>query len=335
MMKAHKFSLYVLVASAVTLAGAGQAGAAVMAYWDFGSGATFTLTPLIDLTGGATLQLEFGEVDLNGKAGVAYVNADGRSHAAGLAAAWDNASSESQLIITLNTTGWVNLIVRFDYKSENTIDDLGPIGFDMDYRVSPAGAWNRLLNNQPLVRDNLWHSFSYDITQLSHIENQPFVQLRINDLSQGDESGGSFTIDNVEITGTPIHSTILLLAPNAGESLQSGQTFDIRWKTTGPVNLVKLEYSVDNGAQWTEIATVANAGLFHWEVPDVTSAQCLVRVSNVANGQVFDISDAPFRIFRCLLNFDLNGDCYVDMRDLALLASEWLLCGDPFDPRCF
>jgi hypothetical protein len=330
----RSFTAYLLVLVTVTLALAGRADAMVMAFWDFGSGAGYTEQPLIDYTGGATLLLEFGEIDINGKTGVAYVDADGGSHLAGWAAAWDNVNSESQILITVNTMGWRDMILRWDYASENTVGDLGPISFDMDYRVGPAGTWQTLLNNQLLVRNSLWQPFSYNVVLLSQIENKPFVQFRIDDLSEGDETGGSFTIDNVELTGAPLPSSILLLAPNGGENLVAGQVFDIRWQTTGTINSVNLEYSLNNGAQWTPIATAANSGVFVWEIPDANSPNCLVRAGNAANPQVFDISAGAFRIFECLLNFDLNGDCYIDLRDLALLASEWLLCGDVLDPRC-
>jgi hypothetical protein len=31
---------------------------------------------------------------------------------------------------------------------------------------------------------------------------------------------------------------------------------------------------------------------------------------------------------------DLNGDCYVDFLDFAILAGDWLNCGNPFDASC-
>ncbi|MBE0535661.1 MAG: hypothetical protein IH624_08320 [Phycisphaerae bacterium] len=335
-MKIRPCASYVLLSVAFTLASTNRAAAAVMAFWDFGSETVYTEEPLIDHTGGATILLQGGVKDFDGKNGVSYIDADGGSHLAGKAAAWDNVNSESELIITVNTSGWRDMILRWDYSSENTIGDLGPASFDLHYRIGPTGTWVRLLNNEPFIRDGLWHSFAYTNTVLlNQIENNPFVQFRLSDLSAGDESGGDFKIDNVELTGAPIPGSIALLWPNGGENLMTGNIFDIQWQTTGTVVQVKLEYSLDGGAQWAQIATVPNiGGHYGWEIPDANSLDCLVRASNLIHPQVFDISDAPFRIFRCLLNFDLNGDCYVDLRDLALLASEWLLCGDVLDPRC-
>lgn len=308
---------------------------ATMAYWDFGPDSGYTEQVLIDnIAGIPTLTLQGGDKDLNGKSGVPYTVQDGTSHPAGRAGAWNNVNSYSEIIITVNTTGWSGLTLRWDYLSEDTVDNLGPPSFDMDYKVGEAGDWVEVLNNQPLTRDLAWHEFTKALSPFIVIENKPFIQFRINDLSRGDESGGTFKIDNMELTGTPYASSITVLEPNGGDNLMAGKVFNIRWTTGGTVGSVKLEYSVNNGANWTEIDTVANTGVYAWEVPGADSLDCLVRVSNIANPQANDTSNATFRIFRCLLNYDLSGDCYIDLRDLALLASEWLLCGDVLDPRC-
>jgi len=318
------------------IAGASGQTPVTMAYWDFGPDSGYTEEVLIDNIADAPVVVFWeGEKDFNGKAGVSYVDQAGTPHPSGRAAAWNNVNACSELIITINTTGWSELVLRWDYFSENTdIDNLGPSTFDMDYRVGETGDWVELLNNEPLTRDSNWHGFTKDLTAVDAVEDQPFIQLRINDLARGDESGGTFKIDNIELVGLPMPASIALQAPNGGENLMTGDIFNIGWATGGAVDFVRLEYSVNNGADWIEIDTVPDTGSFAWEIPDANSLDCLVRVSSAANPQVNDTSDATFRMFRCLLNFDLNGDCYIDMRDLALLASEWLLCGDVLDPRC-
>jgi hypothetical protein len=46
--------------------------------------------------------------------------------------------------------------------------------------------------------------------------------------------------------------------------------------------------------------------------------------------------DDVFTIFQCpgVIPGDLNGDCYVDWKDFADFAANWLECGNPFDPNC-
>jgi hypothetical protein len=129
--------------------------------------------------------------------------------------------------------------------------------------------------------------------------------------------------------------TVSLLTPNGGERLVSGSTYEITWQSTGTVQDVLLEYSADNGVSWADVNTVPNTGSYAWEVPDVNnSQQCLVRVSGAGCPLANDTSDAVFTIYRCKLAFDLNYDCVVNQLDYDLLMSEWLKCGNPFDPNC-
>ena len=129
--------------------------------------------------------------------------------------------------------------------------------------------------------------------------------------------------------------TICVLTPNGTEQLVAGSTYEITWQATGTVQDVLLEYSADNGATWTDVNTVPNTGSYAWEVPDVNnSQQCLVRVSGAECLHVNDTSDAVFTIYTCNLAYDLNHDCVVNQLDYDLLMSEWLKCGNPFDPNC-
>lgn len=134
--------------------------------------------------------------------------------------------------------------------------------------------------------------------------------------------------------------SLVLLAPNGGERLVAGQDAIIRWerKAYAATQNVRLEWY--DGTTWRAINTApvtADAGSYTWNTPGIAdSDECLLRVSDWDNAGVSDTSDAPFTVFNCRtpLPADLNGDCYVDMQDLALLAAEWLRCGNPFDPVC-
>ena len=94
---------------------------------------------------------------------------------------------------------------------------------------------------------------------------------------------------DLTVTGTSqafnIKSVLGLGAPNGGQTLNVGGSFNITWTTTGTVNNVKLEYSADNGSTWNTIgASVANTGSYSWTVPDAISSQALVRVSDADAG---------------------------------------------------
>ncbi len=202
----------VLTALVLLPALSGPANAELMAIWDFGQdGPRYTEDPdAWNVADKPELSISGRDYDTNGKDGLAYFDAAEYWHSAGQAGAWDNATADSQWVMTINTTGWQDMTIRWDYRSENTPDDLGPSSFDFDYRVGSSGYWTEMLNNQSMTRDYNWHEFSYELLAISAIENQPFVQFRVNDLNR-DESGGNFRFDNLEMTGVPEPCSIALL----------------------------------------------------------------------------------------------------------------------------
>ncbi|MHC4328448.1 MAG: metallophosphoesterase family protein [Planctomycetota bacterium] len=132
---------------------------------------------------------------------------------------------------------------------------------------------------------------------------------------------------------------LIVLSPNGNESLAAASPHTIRWKTLNDpdVNDVTIDYSSDNGQSWRQVARWPNTGFYEWNsVPTMDSTQCLVRIADVRDASVSDISDETFTIFECQkqLAADLNGDCYVDFLDFAIFAGEWLKCGNPFDASC-
>jgi hypothetical protein len=125
---------------------------------------------------------------------------------------------------------------------------------------------------------------------------------------------------------------LMLIAPNGGEILKTGSFFDILWDTEGSVSDVKIEYSADNGATWKSVADVANTGGYEWMVPAAGSQECLVRVATGLGSYGSDVSDAVLTIYRCELAGDVTGDCAVNLADVAVIASEWLMDAYPFKP---
>ncbi len=131
---------------------------------------------------------------------------------------------------------------------------------------------------------------------------------------------------------------LTLVRPNGEGRIVASRPYTVRWRTvpSGTVARVAIEFSSDGGVSWERVDVVDNTGTYEWVLPHVDSPDCLVRIRDADDPAVADVSDTPFSVFECRrkLMADLNGDCYVDFSDLAILLSEWLACGNPFDPMC-
>ena len=93
-----------------------------------------------------------------------------------------------------------------------------------------------------------------------------------------------------------LSATLTLTSPNGGE-IWGWASHTLTWTSTGLIANVKLEYSTNNGADWTTIvASTPNDGSQAWIVPSVDTIQALVRVSDASNAAVVDGSNAVFTI---------------------------------------
>ncbi|TVR79759.1 MAG: hypothetical protein EA412_05860, partial [Chitinophagaceae bacterium] len=91
----------------------------------------------------------------------------------------------------------------------------------------------------------------------------------------------------------------VLLTPNGGEELWPGCSYQITWDQETFYSNVRLEYSDDNGVTWnTAFSSTSNNGSRNWTPPAniIPGNQYLIKASNTADFNVFDVSDAPFTI---------------------------------------
>ncbi|MGE5409874.1 MAG: hypothetical protein ACM3MI_02865, partial [Clostridiales bacterium] len=104
-------------------------------------------------------------------------------------------------------------------------------------------------------------------------------------------------------------SSITVNSPNGGEHIQQGKSTTISWSFSGIINNVRIEYSIDGGTNWTQIASSApsansgpNSGNYSWTVPiGSTTDQARIRISDAVAPSVYDISNSDFSI----INLDL------------------------------
>jgi glucose/arabinose dehydrogenase len=121
---------------------------------------------------------------------------------------------------------------------------------------------------------------------------------RLGSSTSGDASDPLWVNSTAPIgAGGPPTPMLRLLIPNGGESWSSGSNQSIAWNSQGSIPNVQLDYSTNNGANWSTIAvSTPNDGSYNWTVPSTPSSQSLVRVSDATDGSPVDVSDGLFAI---------------------------------------
>ncbi len=116
-------------------------------------------------------------------------------------------------------------------------------------------------------------------------------------------------IDSIRVvTGDP---DITLTAPLAGSKWNGLATNNITWDSEFIAD-VKIEFSSDNGQTWEDIveSTSANTRSYAWTATDILSTECLMKISDVANPDVFSITDTPFTLCNLDLLVPNGGSLY-------------------------
>jgi len=93
--------------------------------------------------------------------------------------------------------------------------------------------------------------------------------------------------------------SITLLAPNGGEAWLVDNYEEVSWTGQGLGNVMRLEFSPDGGGDWWyfgEVPSAPNGGSAMVGVPPFLSQNALLRITDLGNPTVSDISDATFTV---------------------------------------
>jgi len=203
--------------------------------------------------------------------------------------AWQSATGYSVRIVENMTVGselYANLFVRvWDYDQSKD-------------RYFYDGPMQKLTFSSHFNQWATWNHLTFDWSNISNFPtNYKIKSIHIN--IWGKLQGlyqGQVGIDEVVATSQPTQS-ITVDVPNGGEIWNVGSTRYIRWHSNNFNDPVKIEYSTNGGSSYsTIVSSTANDGSYTWTVPNTPSTQCLVRISDAADGNPSDVSDATFTI---------------------------------------
>jgi|GEM_PF-610523 len=155
----------------------------------------------------------------------------------------------------------------------------------IEYTINNGADWKTVTADTPSIG-----SFSWTVPN----ENTTQARVRVSKAGTGVPFGispANFTISNQVV------KQLAIVTPNGGETWNAGTSQQIKWSGTGVAN-VKIEYSTNNGIGWnTIIASTPSSGAYSWDpIPNITSSQCLVRISDAASGTPSVVSAATFTI---------------------------------------
>lgn len=93
--------------------------------------------------------------------------------------------------------------------------------------------------------------------------------------------------------------SLVISSPAGGDSLFVASSFEIFWTSENITQKLNISYSVNNGANWTRIASnVENSGSYVWNpVPNQVSGQCRIKITT-ADSTVSVMNSGVFRILK-------------------------------------
>ncbi len=136
-----------------------------------------------------------------------------------------------------------------------------------------------------------------------------------------------------ELTYNEATTSILVTAPDGGDHWVIGSSQNITWTSQNVTN-VKIEISTNNGTSWsTVVASVpATPSTYAYTVPNTPSGLCLIRISDVSNASISDVSNSTFTISTQLSAYDwevVTSPVTTDLTYVSIVDADYAwICGE-------
>ncbi|MEK7676816.1 MAG: Ig-like domain-containing protein [Verrucomicrobiota bacterium] len=208
-------------------------------------------------------------------------------------------------------------------------DNVGVTAVDLHYTTNGSSSWTLIATNQA---NN--GTFAWAVPNLGTNAGQVRVTARDAAGNSGVGFSGTFTTTDL----TP--PTITITAPTNGATLIGGVTNNVVWTATdnAAVARIDLEFSLNNGASWSDMATnLTNGGSYPWLVPNSATTVLLIRATaRDTAGLSASATTQPMTIVRANTPpmapsspFPLNGSTFVLTVSPQFSWSSSDLDGDP------
>lgn len=166
----------------------------------------------------------------------------------------------------------------------------------IEYTTNNGSSWQMIASSTSNDGSYTWQVPSLDSDQ---------CKIRISESESGSPSDMS---DQVFSIHKP--APITVTTPNGGESWAANGQQTIEWDSDHSFDTVKIELTLDSGTSWSVIAdNEANDGSYVWNIPNYSSENCLIRISDANNSSVSDVSNSEFSILDFSGNMIVRINC--------------------------
>ncbi|NIN35054.1 MAG: hypothetical protein GTO60_08175, partial [Gammaproteobacteria bacterium] len=150
-------------------------------------------------------------------------------------------SPANPILTVTHPDGGETLVVGNTY--EITWSSYGTVGeITIEYSVDSGTNWTEIIASTE-------NDGSFDWVVPDTPADTCLVRVSEIDGDPVDTSDGVFTI------AAPSSDYIIVISPNGGEVLTAGTSFDITWGSSGDIQNVTIEYSIDEGVSWAAVVT--------------------------------------------------------------------------------
>jgi len=117
-------------------------------------------------------------------------------------------------------------------------------------------------------------------------------KIQFPEVNTGYAVGANGTI--IKYLGNSIY--VKVIEPNGGDTLLVGSSFSILWDSNNIID-IQIDYSIDNGTNWINVIdSLPSQGIYNWIIPNTNTAQGRIKISDLNDPGIFDLSDEVFYI---------------------------------------
>ena len=177
---------------------------------------------------------------------------------------------------------------------------IGVSNVNIDYSFNYGITWNTIASNLPSVNGTCIWDVPDTLVTACYIRVSDFNNQCIYDWSDD-----------------PFYTCRLTVtSPNGYNVWVEESSHAITWNYTEEGDL-KIEYTVDNGANWFLIAenVSAESGSYLWALPATSSEHCKVKITDMMYLYIWDVSDVYFTIRPPLILTYPNGNEVINIGD--------------------